>query len=196
MSSTNDIPTAYLYGTASRQNASHLNCVPIYSDRELTVSSCAVPCVTVYCKGWRYCFDAAEGSTAISNSTGHREHHSSFEPFHANPMQTQLAGFLTLGGEEERSSAIQLAVGNSIRKRRTIKRNGARTSPVWQRGYRGHTLWRGSICIGRIRVVRELGNTVYWCEAGSLLHKTVSLRVAKRWVGEQAELATVQLSLL
>ncbi|SNT11486.1 hypothetical protein SAMN06265795_11470 [Noviherbaspirillum humi] len=67
---------------------------------------------------------------------------------------------------------------------------------IWQRGYRGHTLWHKEECVGRI----SLGQTddwdgVYRCQAGTLTGETTSLKEAKRWIREKAKLNLVQLSL-
>lgn len=70
--------------------------------------------------------------------------------------------------------------------------------PVWQLGYRCHTLWSGPECLGRIDLSERCDTGTgpeYLCSAGT--HRTTksSLREAKRWVARSAGFAKVQMSL-
>jgi hypothetical protein len=76
------------------------------------------------------------------------------------------------------------------------RRKAKELALVWQRGYRGHTLWSDAACVGRIRLAQDEGKTVYLCEAGSRQNTVDALPVAKRWVAEQAKFSHLQLSLL
>jgi hypothetical protein len=64
---------------------------------------------------------------------------------------------------------------------------------MWQRGYLGHTLWDGKICVGRIRLKKNEGSKpCYLCETGTRHQQAESLAVAKRWVSENALLNMMQ----
>lgn len=66
----------------------------------------------------------------------------------------------------------------------------------WQRGYRGHTLWLGKECVGRISLGKYgEWDGLYRCEAGMQQAATRTLDEAKRWVSEQARKHLLQLSL-
>lgn len=79
----------------------------------------------------------------------------------------------------------------------TMKKKCKRTSEkmIWERGSRGHTLWLGKQCVGRITLEDHDEVTVYRCTTGTLVGETTNLRDAKKWVKDHAEFGLVQKSL-
>lgn len=112
-------------------------------------------------------------------------------------MQLPLSFHHASGSEPSPFGAGRLAVEDHEANRQKKRAHfGKRLKLVWQRGYRGHTLWSGGSCVGRIRLAKDEGTTIYVCEAGSLRNRAESLYAAKRWVAAQARFATLQLSLI
>jgi len=112
-------------------------------------------------------------------------------------MQLQLSFHHAAGSEQSQYGAGHLAIESPQPDRpKTRIRFSRRLKLIWQRGYRGHTLWSGDSCVGRIRLAKDEDKTIYLCEAGSLRNSTDNLYAAKRWVAEQARFATLQLSLI
>jgi hypothetical protein len=74
-----------------------------------------------------------------------------------------------------------------------MKRNSKIKKLIWQRGYLGHTLWDGKVCVGRIKLKKNEGSrSQYFCETGTRHQEAESLAAAKRWVRENALLNMVQ----
>lgn len=112
-------------------------------------------------------------------------------------MQLQLSFHQVAGPDQSQFGVDHLAIeSHELDRRRKRSRFSRRLKLIWQRGYRGHTLWSGDSCVGRIRLAKDEDKTIYLCEAGSLRNRTDSLYAAKRWVTEQARFATLQLSLI
>jgi hypothetical protein len=112
-------------------------------------------------------------------------------------MQLPLSFCPASGSEQTQFGSGYLAIeSHATNHQKKRPRFGRSLKLIWQRGYRGHTLWSGDSCVGRIRLAKDEDKTIYLCEAGSLHSRTDSLYAAKRWVAEQARFATLQLSLI